>query len=39
MSIVYAPRLVRVGSAKALTQAAMPFGDLEPHDPTDRWNP
>lgn len=30
-------RLIRVGSAKALTQAHLPIGEQESLDPTDRY--
>ena len=30
-------RLIHFGSAKALTQAHLPFGDIEPLDGSDRY--
>ncbi|CAN5566261.1 hypothetical protein BH10PSE4_BH10PSE4_26300 [soil metagenome] len=31
------PRLLRIGAAKALTQAMLVTGMLESKDPTNRW--
>jgi len=30
-------RLIRFGSAKSLTQAQLPFGQIEAEDPSDRY--
>lgn len=37
MTAARIPRLIRLGSAKRLTQAQLPTGMQEGEDATDRW--